>query len=56
MIIGRFERQVTRLLPYVYKRRPRDIVATAPAWLSKETLSASERNGDNRAILWLSKN
>jgi len=39
-----------------YKRRLRGIVAAAPDWLAEEILSASEHIGDDRAVLWVSKN
>jgi hypothetical protein len=39
-----------------YKRRLRAIVKVAPAWVSDEILSASERIGDQRAVLWMSEN
>jgi len=44
------------LLLAAYKRRLRAIVKVAPAWVSEEILSASERIGDKRAVLWTSKN
>jgi hypothetical protein len=31
-------------------------VEAAPSWVSEEILSASERIGDDRAVLWLSEN
>jgi len=34
-----------------YKRRLWVIVKVAPAWVSKEILSASEHIGDKRAVL-----
>jgi len=39
-----------------YKRRLRAIVKVAPAWVTEEILSASERIGDKRAGLRLSEN
>ena len=53
---GPFERVLARLLQAAYKRRIRPIVETVPAWVSEEMLSASERIGDRRAVLWMSKN
>ena len=32
------------------------VVAAAPAWVSEEILSASEHIGEDRAVLWLSRN
>ena len=46
---------VARLLLVVYKRRLRAIVKVAPAWVSEEILSASEKIGDKRAVLWISE-
>jgi hypothetical protein len=40
---GPFERALARLLMAAYKRRLRAIVAAAPAWVSEEMLSTSER-------------
>jgi hypothetical protein len=34
----------------------RAIVAATPAWVSEEILSASEKIGDQRAVLWISEN
>jgi hypothetical protein len=39
-----------------YKRRLRGIIELAPAGVSEEILSASEYIGDDRAVLWMSKN
>ncbi len=50
------ERALARLLLAGYKRRLRAIVEAAPAWVSEEILSASERIGDDRAVLWRSDN
>jgi len=41
------ERALARLLMAAYKRRLRAIVKAAPAWVTEEILSASERIGDN---------
>jgi hypothetical protein len=38
-----FERALARLLMAAYKRRLRVIVEAAPAWVSEEALSTSER-------------
>jgi len=53
---GPFERALLRLLMAAYKRRLRAIVKAAPAWASQEILSASERIGDERAVLWFGEN
>jgi hypothetical protein len=39
-----------------YKCHLRAIVEAAPAWVSEEILSASERIGDDRAVKWMSEN
>ena len=38
-----------------YKRRLRQIVGAALAWVAEEMLNASERIGDKRAVLWMSE-
>ena len=53
---GPFGRALACLLMAAYKRRLRAVVAAAPAWVSEEIPSASERIGDDRAVLWTSKN
>ena len=53
---GPFERALARLLMAAYKRRLRGTVKLAPTWVSEEILSASEHIGDDRAVLWISKN
>ena len=53
---GPFERALARLLMAAYKRRLRAIVKVVPTWVSEEILSASEHIGDDRAVLWISKN
>jgi hypothetical protein len=53
---GPFEWGLARLLMAAYKRRLRAIVKVAPAWVSGQILSASERVGDKRAALWMSEN
>ena len=40
----------------VGSKRLRGIVTAAPAWVSEEILSASERIGDTRAAQWVSRN
>jgi hypothetical protein len=47
---------VAGLLQAAYKCRLRAIVEAVPAWVTEEILSASERIGDDRAALWISKN
>jgi hypothetical protein len=44
------------LLMAACKRRLRGIVKLAPAWITEEILSASERIGDDRTALWTNKN
>ncbi len=53
---GPIEQALAGLLLADYKRRLRAIVEAAPAWVSEEILSASERIGDDRAALWMSEN
>jgi len=53
---GPFERALARLLMAAYKRCPRAIVKVAPTWVSGENLSATERIGDKRAVLWFGEN
>jgi hypothetical protein len=53
---GPFGRVLARLLMAASKRRLWAIVGVAPAWVSEEILSASERIGDNRTVLWISDN
>jgi hypothetical protein len=53
---GPFERALARLLIAAYKRRLRAIVKVVPTWVSEEIPSASERIGDDRAVLGMSKN
>jgi hypothetical protein len=53
---GPIERALARLLLAAYERWLRAIVEAAPAWVSEEILSASERIGDKRAVLWRSDN
>jgi hypothetical protein len=53
---GPFERIIAGLLMAAYKRRLRGIVTAVPSWMTEEIVSASERIGDRRAVLWLSEN
>lgn len=53
---GPFERALARLLLAAYKRRLRGIVEVAPAWVSEEILSTSDRTDNRRAVLWMSEN
>jgi hypothetical protein len=53
---GPIERFIAGLLLAAYKRRLRGIVEAAPAWVTEEILSASERIGDDRVALWMSEN
>jgi len=48
---GPFERALLRLFLAAYKHRLRQIVGAASAWASEETLSTSERIGDQWAVL-----
>jgi len=53
---GPFERATAGLLMGAYKRRLRRIVVEVPGWVTEEILSASERIGDQRAVLCMSDN
>ena len=53
---GPFERAIAGLLLAAYKRRLRAIIGAVPARVGEEILSASERIGDQRTVLWLSEN
>ena len=53
---GPFEHPLVGLLLAAYKRRLWTIVRSAPAWATEKILSASEHTGDDRAVLWPSKN
>jgi hypothetical protein len=53
---GPIEQALVCVLLAAYKRRLRAIVKVVPAWVSEEILSASEHIGDDRAVLWISKN
>jgi len=50
------ERVLAGLLLAGYKRRLRAIIKAVPDWVAEEILSTSERVGDKRAVLWMSKN
>jgi len=54
--VVRGTRALARVLMAAYKRRLWVIVKVAPAWVSEEILSASERIGDRQAALWMSEN
>jgi hypothetical protein len=49
---GPIKRALVQLLQTAYKRRLWVIVKAAPAPMSEKTLSASERIGDKRTVLW----
>lgn len=51
---GPIEQAMTWLLLQAYRRGLRAMVASAPAWMSEEILSASELIGDDTAVLWMS--
>ena len=53
---SRFERWQTRLLQTAYKYRLRGLIKAAPAWVAEQILSASERIGEDRAAVWMSRN
>ena len=53
---GWFERFIAGLLLAAYKRRLRGIIGEAPTWVGEEILSASQRIGSDRAVLWMSEN
>ena len=53
---GPFEHALARLLMAAYKHRLRGIVKAAPAWVTEKVLSASEHIGNDRPVLWISKN
>ena len=54
--VGPYERALARLLMAAYKRLLRAIVKVVPTWVSEEILGASEHIGDDRPVLWISKN
>ncbi len=53
---GWFERALAGILMAVYKRRLQGIIATAPAWVGEQILSASQHVGEGRAAVWFSEN
>jgi hypothetical protein len=53
---GPVERFIAGLLLAAYKRRLRGIIEAAPAWVTEEILSASERVGGDRVALCMSDN
>ncbi|MFW6116541.1 MAG: hypothetical protein ACOC6F_02335 [bacterium] len=53
---GPIEEVMTWLLLKAYRRCLRAIVASTAAWVCGEILSASERSGDDRPVLWMSEN
>ena len=53
---GPIERFVVGLLLTSYKGRLRAIVEAAPAWVTEEILSASQRIDQDRSVLWMSEN
>jgi hypothetical protein len=53
---GPIERATVWLLLQAYRRRLRESVASAPTWVSEEILSASQRIGGDRPVLWRSDN
>ncbi len=53
---GPIERFLVWFLQSAYKHRLRAIVKAAPSWVTEEILSASQRIGEDRTVLWMSKN
>jgi hypothetical protein len=53
---GPDEREMASRLLETYRRRLHAIVASAPAWVSEEILSASQGIGGDRPVLWRSDN
>jgi hypothetical protein len=53
---GPIERLMIRMLLDSYKQRLQALTAALPAWAVEKILSASERVGDDRAALWMSRN
>jgi hypothetical protein len=53
---GPIERLMIRMLLDSYKQRLEALIAALPAWAVERILSASERVGDDRAALWMSRN
>lgn len=53
---GPGELEMASRLVETYRRRLREIVASAPTWVSEEILSASQGIDDDRPVLWRSDN
>ena len=53
---GPLEQAMVWLLLKAYRRRLRAIVGAAPAWVSEEILSASQKISADRPAVWLSEN
>ena len=53
---GPLEQVMVWLLLKAYRRRLRAIVGAAPAWVSEEILSASQKISADRPAVWLSEN
>ena len=53
---GPIERLMIRMLLDSYKQRLQALVAALPAWAVEKILSAGEHVGDDRAVVWVSRN
>jgi hypothetical protein len=53
---GPIERAIVWFLLETYRHRLRSIVASAPAWVVEQILSASGHIDDDRPVLWMSDN
>jgi hypothetical protein len=53
---GPIERAIVWFLLEAYRHRLRAIVASAPAWVVEQILSASKHIDDDRPVLWMSDN
>jgi len=53
---GPIERLMIQMLLDSYKQRLQALVTALPAWAVEKILSASERVGDDRAVLWMGNN
>jgi hypothetical protein len=53
---GPIEQFLVWFLQSAYKHRLRAIVKAVPSWVTEEILSASQHIGEDRAVLWMSKN
>jgi hypothetical protein len=53
---GPIERAIVWFLLEAYRHRLPAIVASAPAWVVEQILSASEHIDDDRPVLWMSDN